>query len=151
MSIKQTINTLLFGTVTLGIASLVMNQAPVFADCGGVKTAIVSCDQTGPCADGSNPNDKNKCADGTDAKTDPKESGVWGVLMAAINIMTAGVGIMAVGAIAYGGVLYSTSGGSAEQTKKAITIITNTVIGLVCFLLMWAILNFLLPGGAFTI
>lgn len=104
---------------------------PAFAaTCAGVNTAIISCTQTN--------------------NGDPKDSGVWGVLMLAINIMTAGVGILAVGAIAYGAILYSTSEGSAEQTKKAITIITNVVIGLLCFLLMSAFLNFLIPGGVFN-
>lgn len=131
MSIKQTITTLVIGLAAVGVVSLVAGGAPALAQqkCAGVDTAIISCDQKGT--------------------GDVKESGVWGILMIAINILTAGVGILAVGAIAYGGVLYATAGGSAEQTKKAITIITNTVIGLVCFLLMWAILNFLIPGGVF--
>ncbi|MEO5950681.1 MAG: hypothetical protein ABIQ04_04490 [Candidatus Saccharimonadales bacterium] len=131
MSLKQTIRTLVFGTLTLGAISLAAGASPVAAQstCGQAKTAIISCDQ--------------KDSGGY------KHSGVWGLLLTAINIMTAGIGILAVGAIAYGAVLYTTAGGSSEQTKKAITIITNTVIGLVCFLLMWAILNYLVPGGIF--
>ncbi len=123
----------LLGTVTLGIIGLSIGTTPALAQsqCGKVNTAIITCSQreTG----------------------DLKDSGVWGILILVINIMTAGIGILAVGAIAYGAILYSTAGGSAEQTKKAITVITNTVIGLVCFLFMTAILNFLIPGGIFNV
>lgn len=132
MSIKQTIKT--FAMTTFGLAAIVATistATPVSAGtCAGVNTAIINCTQ------------KNG--------GDVKDSGVWAILILAINIMTAGVGILAVGAIAYGAILYSTSEGSADQTKKAITIITNVVIGLLCFLLMSAFLNFLIPGGAFN-
>ena len=152
MTIKQTIMTFVISAFSLGaIVSIAVTSSPVFAaKCGGVETSIVSCSQTGPCVDGSSPDDDNKCDDGSAAKTDVKDSGAWGVLLLVINIMTAGIGILAVGAIAYGSVMYSSAGGSSEQTKKAITIITNTVIGLVCYLLMSAILNFLIPGGLFN-
>lgn len=134
MTIKQTIKTLVLSTVTLGALGATLVAAPVDAQqkCGSVNTAIVSCNPT------------------PDGNQDLKQTGVWQVLLLVINIMTAGIGILAVGAIAYGGVLYASAGGSAEQTKKAITIITNTVIGLICFLLMTAILNFLIPGGVFN-
>jgi hypothetical protein len=70
-------------------------------------------------------------------------------LILVINILTAGVGIAAIGGIVYGAVLYTTAGGSQEQVKKAISIITNVVIGIVAYALMWALLNFLIPGGVF--
>ncbi|MNH46494.1 hypothetical protein D3C72_2301490 [compost metagenome] len=64
--------------------------------------------------------------------------------------MTAGVGILAVGGIVYGSILYTSAGGSSEQTKKAMGIITNVVIGLIAYALMYAITNFLIPGGLFS-
>jgi hypothetical protein len=100
--------------------------------CAGVKTSIISCDQAG----------------GTNA--DPSKSGVWGILILAINILTAGVGIAAIGGVVYGAVLYASAGGSQEQVKKAITTFTNVGIGVVAYALMWALLNFLVPGGVFN-
>jgi len=107
-------------------------QDPVAGnDCGGVKTAIIKCDQNNS---GSN----------------VENNGIWGLLLIAINIMTAGVGVLAVGGIVYGAILYTTAEDKADQVKKAIDIITNVVIGLVAFALMWAGLNFLIPGGVFS-
>lgn len=129
MNIKQKIITLALVLVSgLTVSSL---YAPtVAADCGGVKTAIISCEQNG---------------DGT-----AKDSGVWGILLLALNIMTAGVGIVAVGGIVYGAILHSSSQEDAGQIKQAKDIIKNVVIGLVAYGGMYLLLNFLIPGGIFT-
>lgn len=134
MTIKQTVKTFVLSSLTIGALATTFITPSVAAEqkCGSVNTAIISCAETPAGND------------------DVKKSGVWQVLLLVINIMTAGIGIVAVGAIAYGGVLYASAGGSSEQTKKAITIITNTVIGLVSYLLMTAFLNFLIPGGVFN-
>jgi hypothetical protein len=133
MNVKQKIITLVLGMViavgTIGVSSV----SPVHADsCAGVTTAIIHCSQSG----------------GTSA--DAQNSGVWGLLLLALNIMTAGVGILAVGGIVYGSVMYASAGDKAEQTKKAIGIITNVVIGVVSYAMMYLLLNFLIPGGIFT-
>ena len=78
-----------------------------------------------------------------------EDSSIWLLLIFALNIMTAGVGIVSVGAIAYAGFLYATAQGSSEQTKKALDMIRNTAIGLLLFAVMFALVNFLVPGGAF--
>jgi len=128
MKIKQTINFLVF---TL-MASFVVATVPtaVNADCGGVKTAIINCKE------------------GKDAKT-TETSAIWGVLLMVLNIMTAGVGIVAVGGIVYGAILFASAGDKAEQTKKAVGVITNVVIGVAAYGLMFILLNFLVPGGVF--
>lgn len=99
--------------------------------CGGVDTSLIACDQTGGGGDIEN-------------------SGVWGILILTIQILSAGVGVLAVGGIVYGSILYTSSGGNPEQTKKAISIITNVVIGLLAYIFMFAIINYLIPGGLFT-
>mgnify|MGYP003610100314 len=43
--------------------------------------------------------------------------------------------------------MYSTAAGNAAQVQKAKTMILNTVIGLLSYLLMWAFINWLVPGG----
>lgn len=100
-------------------------------ECGGVPTSILICEQTGD-------------------DSDIKNTGIWGILLIAINILTAGVGIAAVGGIVYASILYSSSAGEAEKIKKAMTIISDIVIGVVAYALMYAALNFLVPGGLFN-
>jgi hypothetical protein len=134
MKIKQTIQggllgaTLLLGFVVIPLASSNVANA---ASCAGVNTSIISCSQSGQ-------------------GDDVRNSGVWGILIIALNIMLAGVGVLALAGIVWGAILYMSAGGSPEQTKKAMGIFTNVVIGLVAFAGMWALLNFLIPGGAFS-
>lgn len=100
--------------------------------CAGVTTAIIHCDQKGGKSDSA------------------QDSGVWGILLIALNIMTAGVGVLAVGGIVYGSILYASAGDKVEQTKQAIEVIKNVIIGLLGFGGMYLILNFLIPGGIFN-
>jgi len=110
----------LFGVLALGIISPATAQA---ATCDKNETVIIECG-----------NDTN---------------GIWAILLIAINIMTAGCGVLAVLGIVYASILWTTAEDKADQLNKAKSIITNVVIGLVAFLLMWAGLNFIVPGGVF--
>lgn len=133
MKIKQTIKTLVVSALLLVSSFALVAPTNTFAEsCGGVETAIIHCDQTGG---------KNATVENT---------GAWGILLLAINILTAGVGIAAIGGIVYGAILYTSAGGSPEQVKKAMTVITNVVIGVIAYALMFSGLNFLIPGGLFN-
>lgn len=79
-----------------------------------------------------------------------EQSGAWLLLIYAVNILTVLVGVVAVAMIAFASFLYTTASGNAEQTKKAIDMIRNVVISLVIYALMWALLNWLVPGGVFA-
>lgn len=130
MNIKQKLIISVLALVgSLGLAMQV--QTVQAASCGGVETSIIACDE------------------GKDAKT-AKDSAVWGILIIALRILTAGVGIAAVGGIVFGSILYASAGDKAEQTKKAIGVITNVVIGIVAYGVMYILLNFLIPGGIFS-
>lgn len=74
---------------------------------------------------------------------------IWDILVVFINFLSAGVGIAVVAGIVFGAVTYASAGGSAEQAKKGITFVTNAVIALVLYIFMYAIINFLVPGGLF--
>lgn len=134
MNIKQTIrNLLLGGLLLIPIATaVIIPQGAVSAEgsCGGVDTAIISCDQNG----GSNVED----------------TGLWGLLILVVNILTAGVGVLALVGFVYGAILYTSAGGSPEQVKKARTVFTNVVIGVIAFGAMFTLLNFIVPGGVFN-
>lgn len=122
-----------YGISLVVALGFVLVPAPMVlaAECGEVKTSIISCD-----AD----NDSGNVED----------NAIWKLLLITINIMTAGVGVLAVGGIVYGAILYTTAEDKADQVRKATDIITNVIIGLVTFSLMWAGLNFLIPGGVFA-
>jgi hypothetical protein len=95
--------------------------------CNGVVTSMITCDQS-----------------------DSSGDGIWKILLLAINILTAGVGVVALGGIVYASILYTTAGGGTEQTKKAMEMIANVVIGLIAYVLMYAFLNYIVPGGLFA-
>ena len=64
-----------------------------------------------------------------------------------LSFLSIGVGIAVVGGIAAGGVVYSTAEGNPGKAQKGITIIVNAVIGLVLYMLLFFIVNWLVPGG----
>ena len=83
-------------------------------------------------------------------EADPKDKGdanISGLLIGVLRIMNVGVGIAAVGALIYAGILYSTASGDANKTAQAKTVITNVVIGILAYAVMGIALNFLVPGG----
>jgi hypothetical protein len=141
MNIKQTIRNLVLGGLFFAsvLTATVVPSAPLSAACdsnsknccGGVETAIISCTQTG----------------GGDSV---ENTGLWGILILTINIMIAGVGVLALAGFVYGGILYTTAGGNPEQVKKARMVFTNVVIGVIAFGGMFALLNFIVPGGVFN-
>lgn len=97
--------------------------------CAGVDTAFLSCQV--PAALGL------------------QGTGLGALLVIVINILAAGVGIAAIGAFVYAGVLYSSAGGNESQVKKAKDLIKNTVIGIVLFIALYGVIEFIVPGGVF--
>jgi hypothetical protein len=75
---------------------------------------------------------------------------IMSILIQVINFLAVGVGIAVVGGIIWGGMMYASSNGDAGKTKQAVTIIVNAVVGLLLFIFMYALINFLVPGGAFN-
>ncbi len=79
----------------------------------------------------------------------PENWKIEDILNMILLVVTTGVGIAAVGAIVYAGILYITARDNAGQVSKAKTMIMNTVIGVVAYILMWAFLQWIIPGGVF--
>ncbi|MBF1033129.1 MAG: hypothetical protein HXL00_05335 [Candidatus Nanosynbacter sp.] len=107
------------------------HTAPVAAaggGCGIIDFTGVSCSQE------ASPKDKG-------------EDNISNLLIGILKIMNIGVGIAAVGALIYAGILYSTASGDANKTAQAKTVITNVVIGILAYAVMGIVLNFLVPGG----
>ena len=97
------------------------------------------------------PNGNNGKSGGspTEAKTAilPSDWKIEDILNMVLVVVTTGVGIAAVGSIVFAGVLYITARDNAAQVSKAKTMITNTIIGIIAYILMWAFLEWIIPGG----
>ena len=112
--------------IATGIAGSVFipRIALAAARCGDAETSVISCEGNGSTA-------------------------IINIIKQVIKILTAGIGVAAVGAVIYGAFLYTTSEGSPDKIKKAREVWTNTVIGIIMFAFMVAITNFIIPGGVF--
>lgn len=77
----------------------------------------------------------------------PSDSSITSLLNMILLILTAGVGIAAVISFVVAGLMYSSAAGNADQVKKAKNMILNTIIGLGAYALMWAFIQWLIPGG----
>jgi hypothetical protein len=133
MKRKQTVKVIVLGMLLLGIVALLTPVTALAQGNNGCETdtAIISCENVDVSQDGI------------------ENTGVWSILLTAINILTAGVGVVAVGGVVYAAILYTSAGGNQEQVKKAVGMITNIVIGILAYALMFALLNFIVPGGLF--
>lgn len=157
--------------IAVGLTSFVNSPLYAATSCAGVQTSVIGCSQSGLCSNGKDPYEGTKPSgadaektyatkyqhlygkcdlNGTAPNTSVEQSGVWGLLLMVINILTAGVGILAVAGIIYGSVMYASAGGNPENVKKARGIITNVVIGIIAYAFMFTILNFITPGGLFN-
>jgi hypothetical protein len=67
-----------------------------------------------------------------------------------LRIMAGLVGVATVGGFIWGGILYTTGRANAGQIEKAKLVMINATLGLLLFIFMYAILNFLIPGGFFS-
>ena len=122
MKVKRT-NYVIFTILFVCMVLFACGTQPVAAaSCAGVETSIIECGEGG-------------------------DGGVYHILALVLNIMTIGVGILAVVGISWAGTQYLTAGGSEEKTTKAKRRIYEVVIGLACYMALWAVASWLLPGG----
>lgn len=80
-------------------------------------------------------------------KDDGNGCGVYTILNSVVDILSIGIGILAVIGITIVGIKYLTAKGNIEQTKKAKHRMLQIVIGLVAYVLLYAGIQWLLPGG----
>ena len=72
--------------------------------------------------------------------------GIKCVVLYVVNILSILVGIVGVIGIVVVGIQYLTAGGNEEQTRKAKRRLFEIIIGLVVYILIAALLNWLLPN-----
>lgn len=75
-----------------------------------------------------------------------KGESVLNILNTIVDIMTVGVGVLGIIGITIVGIQYLTAGGSEEKTRKAKRRMFEIVIGLVAYVLVYALLKWLMPG-----
>jgi hypothetical protein len=92
---------------------------------------------TDPALKGGNCSDVNKC-DLINKYLNPF-----------INFLAALVGVAVVASIIIGAIQYGGSAGDPAQVTAAKNRIRNAILALVTFLFLYALLNFLIPGGLF--
>lgn len=102
----------------------VLPQKTFAAECGGVETSVIDCD------------------DGGD-----NGGGIFAILLIVLNVLTFGIGIAGTLGIIIAGIMYLTARDDQGQMVKAKNMLINIVIGLVAYAVMWAFLQWLLPGG----
>ena len=73
--------------------------------------------------------------------------GVFMIVNTVVDVLSIGVGILAVIGITIAGINYLTAGGNEQKTRKAKHRILQIVIGVVIYVIMYAALQWLLPGG----
>lgn len=67
-----------------------------------------------------------------------------------IQVLSALVGIAVVISIIFGGIQYVTSTGDPQRAEAGKKRIIESLVGLVAFMLLYAFLQFVMPGGVFN-
>lgn len=66
-----------------------------------------------------------------------------------VNFLSAGVGLVVVAMIMFGGIKYITAGENSQAVQDAKNTIRNAIIALLVFALMFSFMQWLIPGGVF--
>ena len=66
-----------------------------------------------------------------------------------INLLAGAVGLIVIAMIIFGGIQYSMAGGDSGKVSAAKARISNALFGLIAFLFLYAVLQWLVPGGLF--
>lgn len=135
-------------SLLLGIAPVAMAKYVADPSGGGTNAPTATPPPAAsPCPDGqiqlSSP-----LSTGANCVDASKPGGpIFVYLAMIIKFLSGAVGLVIVLMIVISGVQYITSTGDPARVKEAKTRITNAITGLVLFVLMFALLNFLIPGG----
>ncbi len=116
---------LLLGLSLAVIGSLYITPVAQAAECSGVDTSIIDC--------------KN-----TDA------GAIREILLIIIDIMSVGIGILGAIGITVVGIQYLTASDNVQQTTKAKKRLYEIVIGLAVYVLLYGLIEWLMPGGKFS-
>ena len=148
-----------FRVFVLGLALVcaslvsVLNTRPILADTPP-NTTNKSGDESIKGEGGLSTKSTHKCAGVDTSLIDcsdiaANENPVMYLLRKVFNILLYVAGVLAVLSLMVAGTIYATAAQNEDRVRFAKGMIRNTVIGLLAYLFMAVILNFLIPGGVF--
>jgi type IV secretion system pilin len=124
----------------------------------GARCVGRNCNQGG--GNQNNQNNQNPAGCGTgDSRVETKinfgcnganKNPVIDLAFALIRFLSFGVGIAVVASIVYAGVSYTTAEGNPEKSAQAKSRIQNSILALFLYLFIFAIIQYLVPGGLFN-
>jgi len=117
----------------------------VFAFSATLFTTPVFADTPCTCANGDSGTKPDTAILGNSACDCGHGESIIGILSLIVNIMTIGIGILGVIGISVVGIQYPTAGGNEEKTHKAKRRMFEIVIGLAAYVVIYALLNWLIP------
>lgn len=77
----------------------------------------------------------------------PADMDIEGLLKLVLNILIYGIGVAATVGVVIAGIQYLTAKDNPSQVAAAKTRLFNVALGLVAWAVMFALLNWLIPGG----
>lgn len=86
-------------------------------------------------------------ADDVETSILPGNWGIEDILKLVLNVIVYGLGAAAVLGVIIAGIMYMTARDNEAQVAKAKTRLYEIIIGLVAWAVMYAVLNWLIPGG----
>ena len=157
------IKKIILAHITVLLLVLAPLQLPAFAATGGDTGGGASPTLTDSDCPGSHvdPNDKTRCLPvvgngcANDAQTAAGQdkclanNPVITYLKLAINTLSAGVGVIVIAMIILGGIQYSVARDNSTAVSAAKKRITNAIIAMILYMLIFAFLQWLIPGGVF--
>lgn len=100
----------------------IIHSSSVFAtSCGGVNTSIINCNEGG-------------------------DGGIFHILLLVLDILSIGIGILAVIGISIAGVTYMTAKDDTAKATKSKRRLYEIVNGVACYVVLYGVLAWLLPG-----
>ncbi len=94
--------------------------------------------------------DETSILQGLCDESSTRGEGIWGILNIIMTILTIGVGAAAIIGIVIAGIIYGTAGGNESKVTQAKQMIFNVVLGLLLYGVLWAVVNFIMPGEIAT-
>ena len=138
LKIKTLAFTLLFAVTFVFVAA----AQPAAAACDPVNDQRVSIGFPGAVDKGG-----EWCVPINKSSRDINQNPIIIYLKGIVQFLAAGIGLAVVGGIVYGGLVYMTARANPGQIQKAEEILRSAIIGLLLYIFMFALLNFLIPGG----
>ena len=123
-------------------------MSPVYADHPACQTDCTNATTSTAVSDNADCNNPSPTA--TTLNNCVKHDQIVTDLNVIVNILSALVGVVVTGVIVLGGVQYSIAGDSPDAVSKAKQRITNGLLALVIFILTYAFLQWIIPGGVFS-